>query len=120
MFVAGLLLGLDASAALIIWAIWLAGSLLGYQGPMTIDDVPVPVAVVVPLGPLALASLVAVWLISGLRGYAVVLGIALAGAAFAVLAYASGAVALGTLAVTRLVVVALLVSGRPAFRTSSG
>lgn len=114
-FVAALMLVFDVGA-LLIWGLWLFGFLRGGNGLMTINGVAVPVAFALPLGPLALASLFAVWLMSDLRGYRVVLGIAVVWLAYAALECAFGGFALWQLLVSHALIVALLISGRPAFR----
>ena len=114
-WLAALLLVFDFGA-LLIWGLWLLGFLRGSGSLMTINDVAVPVAFALPLGPLGLASLVAVWLMSDLRGYRVVLGIAVVWLAYAALACASGALGLVWFLVSHAAIVALLVSGRVAFR----
>ena len=114
-FVAALLLVFDVGA-LLIWGLWLLDFLRGSDGLMTINDVAVPVAFALPLGPLALASLFAVWLMSDLRGYHVVLGIAIVWLAYAALECAFVSFTLWQLLVSHAVIVALLISGRPAFR----
>ena len=61
-FIAGLLLGLDIFA-LPIWGLWLVASLRGSATVMTVQsDAPVPAGYALLFGPLAVASLVAVWL----------------------------------------------------------
>jgi hypothetical protein len=114
-FIAGLLLGFDVGL-LLIWVLWFAAFLQGSNGQMTIGGVALPVAYGLLLGPLAIASLIAVWLISNLRAYPVVLGIAVVWLAYAWLGVAIGALALGMLQFSRVAIVCLLVSGRPAFR----
>lgn len=114
-FVAGLLLGFDV-ALLLTWGMWLAVRLQGGDGQMTIGGTALPAAYALLLGPLAIASLGAVWLISNLRAYTVVLGIAVVWLAYALLGATTGALAIGMLQVSRVAIVCLLVSGRPAFR----
>lgn len=113
-FIAGLLLGLDIFA-LPIWGLWLAASLQGSAGVMTFNDVPVPASLALLFGPLALASLVAVWLISLLRAYPIILGIAAAWLAYSLGGFVVGAFDAGAV-VERGLIVGLLLSGRTAFR----
>ena len=116
-FAAGLLFGLDI-VGLLIWAMWFVAFLRGSSGLMTINDVVVPLTYALLLGPLAMASMLAVVLISQLRGYPIVLGIAIAWLAFALTGFGSGAFAVGSLVISRAAIVALLASGRAAFRPS--
>jgi hypothetical protein len=114
-FIAGLLLGFDIFA-LPIWGIWAVASLRGSGGVMTLNDVPVPSGYFLLFGPLAVASLVAVWLISMLRAYPIVLGIAVAWLAHALAGFVVGAFNAGAV-IERALIVGLLVSGRMAFRS---
>lgn len=114
-FVAGLLLGADAFL-LVIWAVWFARFLDGSSSPMTVNDVEAPIAFALLLGPLALASVGAIVLISMLRAYHVVVGIAVVWLVYALAGYVSGGFAVGMLVATRVAILMLLVSGRPAFR----
>lgn len=114
-FLAGLLLGAD-SLLLVIWAIWFARFLGGSDSLMTVNDVQAPIAFALLLGPLALASVGAIVLISMLRAYLVVLGIAVVWLVYALVGFVSGGFAVGMLVATRVAILVLLVSGRPAFR----
>ena len=125
MFLAGLLLGFDLFQlpTWIIWVMWFVGFSRDGVSYMTINDIEGSAAWALALGPLAIASLVAVWLISNLRAYPIVLTIAVAWLAYELLGHASGAFeagpfAAGVAVAWRALVVGLLVSGQPMFRRS--